>query len=162
VLAFGEQWRASAPLFGWMSVAYVAQSAFWLGQNLSFATRHSARAVRLSIAQLCLSAALGAALIPFGMVGVAAGFALGSVAGCIAMQMAVRRQLGLSWAELARAGLPALLGVGAAALALWVLPQLGLDEAHWRGLILALGLGFACYAAIALLVHWLMRRRASA
>jgi O-antigen/teichoic acid export membrane protein len=127
VLAFGEKWRASASLFGWMSVAFVGQSAFWLGQNLSFATRQSKRALRLSTLQLVLSAVLAVSLSRFGMQGVAAGMALGSLAGCIAMQVAVYRQLGLSGRAFLRATLPAALGTAAAGAVLWGLPHVGLD-----------------------------------
>ncbi|MBX3618897.1 MAG: lipopolysaccharide biosynthesis protein [Rhizobacter sp.] len=162
VRVFGEQWRASAPLFGWMSVAYVSQSAFWLGQNLSFATKHSRRALRFSSMQLALSAVLALSLSPLGMQGVAAGAALGSVTGCVAMQVAVYRQLKLSAAAFARAAMPALLGTAATAAALWGLPYTGLDAERWLGLALALVLGLACYATMAMLAHWLMRRLASA
>jgi O-antigen/teichoic acid export membrane protein len=163
VMVFGEQWRNSAPLFGWMSVAYVSQSAFWLGQNLSFTTRHSARVLRLSTLQLGLSGALALllGLSPLGMVGVAAGFALGSVVGCIAMQIAIKRQLAIRWSALASTALPAVLGTAATALALWVLPRTGLDAQRWLGLLLALGLGLVSYTAMASLVHWLMRRHAA-
>lgn len=162
VKVFGEQWRASAPLFGWMSVAYVSQSAFWLGQNLSFATKHSQRALRFSTMQFALSAGLAVLLSRFGMVGVAAGVAVGSVVGCIVMQVAVCRQLALPASAFALAALPALLGVAATTAALWGLPYTGLDAERWLGLALALALGFACYAASAVLAHWLMRRLASA
>ena len=127
VLAFGEKWRASASLFGWMSVAFVCQSAFWLGQNLSFATRHSRRALLLASAQLALSALLAISLSRFGMQGVAAGMALGSLAGCVAMQVAIYRQLSLSGRSVLRATLPAALGTAAAAAVLWGLPHMGLD-----------------------------------
>lgn len=160
VMVFGEQWRGSAPLFGWMSVAYLGQSAFWLGQNLSFTTQRSARVLRLSALQLVLSGvlALVLGLSPLGMVGVAAGFALGSLAGCIAMQIAIKRQLAIPWSALMRVALPAVLGTAATALALWGLPNSGLDAQRWLGLLLALGLGLVSYASMASLVHWLMRR----
>ncbi len=127
VLAFGERWRESASLFGWLSVAYVAQSAFWLGQNLSFATRHSGRVLKLSTVQLLISAGLAVAFSPMGMQGVAAGFALGSVAGCIAMQIAVHRQLRLSSLSFMRATLPATLGTAAIAVLALALPHAGID-----------------------------------
>lgn len=128
VIAFGERWRESASLFGWLSVAYVAQSVFWLGQNLSFATRHSARVLKLSTLQLGLTAGLALAFVPAaGMQGVAAGVALGGVAGCVLMHIAVHRQLGLSNLSLMRATLPATMGTVAVAVALWALPHAGLD-----------------------------------
>lgn len=164
VKVFGEPWRASAALFGWLSVAYVAQSAFWLGQNLSYATKQSGRALRLSTWQLVLSAVLALVLSRFGMQGVAAGVALGSVVGCVLMQVAVHKQLGLGAASFARAAMPALLGVVATAVALRGLPyaSLGVDAERWLGLAAALALGTVCYAAFASLAHWLMRRLASA
>ncbi len=160
VVVFGERWRASAPLFGWLSVACVSQAAFMLGQSLSYTTRRSSRALTLSSLQLMASLVLAIALSTWwGMVGVAAGFALGSVAGCVAMQVAIKRQLGFAWGALARTVVPALLGTVATWLALWVSPRAGLDAWHWLGLALALGLGLVCYTAIATLVHWLMQRR---
>jgi O-antigen/teichoic acid export membrane protein len=164
VKVFGEQWRASAGLFGWLSVAYVSQSAFWLGQNLSYATKHSERALKLSVWQLGLSTVLALVLSRFGMQGVAAGLALGSVVGCVLMQSAVHRQLGLGASSFARAAMPALLGVAATAVALRGLPyaSLGVDAERWLGLVLAVSLGVVCYAAFASLAHWLMRRLASA
>jgi O-antigen/teichoic acid export membrane protein len=127
VLAFGERWRASAALFGWMSVAYVAQSAFWLGQNLSFATKRSDRVLKLSTVQLAVSAVLALSLSPLGMQGVAAGVALGSVLGCVLMQVAVHRQLALTGRSFMRSTLPAALGTAAAVVLLWGLPHAGLD-----------------------------------
>lgn len=135
VLAFGEKWRASASLFGWISVAFVCQSAFWLGQNLSFATRHSQRVLRLSSLQLVLSAVLAVSLSRHGMQGVAAGMALGSLAGCIAMQVAVYRQLALSSRSLLRATLPAALGTATAAAVLWGLPHVGFDAGRMNSFI---------------------------
>jgi len=161
VVVFGERWRESAGLFGWLSVAYVSQAAFWLGQSLSFTSGRSDRVIQLSTIQLGLSGALALVLSPFGMGGVAAGFALGAAVGCVAMQLAVKRQLGLSWVVLARTALPAVMGTLATGLALWNLPHTGLDAWRWLGLMMALGLGIACYAAIATLVHWLMRRHAA-
>jgi O-antigen/teichoic acid export membrane protein len=162
VKVFGEKWRASAPLFGWMSVAYVCQSAFWLGQNLSLATKHSRRALRISSFQLVLSALLALALSPFGMQGVAAGVALGSLAGCCVVQVAVHRQLGLRAGDFLQAALPALLGMAASAAALHGLPYTGVDAERWLGLALAVTLGLLSYAACASLAHWLMRRRVGA
>ena len=161
VVVFGEKWRASAPLFGRLSVACVAQAAFMLGQNLSFTTKRSARVLKLSTLQLGASVALALALSRFGMLGVAVGFALGSTAGCIAMQVAIKRQLGIGWATLVRAALPSVVGTAATSVAMWALPRAGLDAWHWFGLLLALGLGLVCYAAIASLVHWLMQRQAA-
>lgn len=135
VLAFGERWRESAPLFGWLSVAYVAQSAFWLGQNLSFATRQSARVLKLSTLQLVVSAALAAALSPWGMQGIAAGVALGSVAGCVLMQWAVHRQLAISSRSFMRTTLPATLGTATVAVLLWGLPQAGFDADRMQTLL---------------------------
>jgi hypothetical protein len=89
---------------------------------------------------------------------VAAAFAIGSAVGCLAMQLAIKRQLGLAWATLARTALPALVGTLATMLLLWALPRAGFDEWRWLGLLLALGLGLACYVAAASLAHWLMQR----
>ncbi|MGY4830268.1 oligosaccharide flippase family protein [Sphaerotilaceae bacterium SBD11-9] len=122
VMVFGEKWRESASLFGWLSVACVTQAAYMLGQNLSFTTRHSARVLKLSTIQLGVSTGLALGLsVRFGMQGVAAGFALGSALGCLAMQTAIKRQFGLRWAVVGRTVLPA--AVGMAATALVLLPQ---------------------------------------
>ncbi|HEX3141618.1 MAG TPA: oligosaccharide flippase family protein, partial [Rhizobacter sp.] len=117
VKVFGEKWRESASLFGWLSVACITQAAYMLGQSLSFTTKRSARVLKLSTLQLGVSVT-GALFFSYrwGMVGVAAGFALGSAIGCMAMQLAIRQQLGLSWASLARAALPAVVGTVATAL----------------------------------------------
>lgn len=125
VMAFGEPWRASAEVFGWLSVAYVSHAVLSLGQQLSFSTGRSARVLRLSAAQLGLSLALAMLLAPLGPSGVAAGFALAGVTGCAAMQFAVQRQLALSGASLARAAAPAVLGTLATAAVLWGVSQLG-------------------------------------
>lgn len=135
VLAFGERWREAASLFGWLSVAYVAQSAFWLGQNLSFATRQSARVLKLSTVQLVITAALAAALSRWGMQGIAAGVALGSVAGCVLMQVAVHRQLSISSLSFMRTTLPATLGTMSVAALLWGLPHAGFDPERMQTLL---------------------------
>lgn len=135
VIAFGERWRESASLFGWLSVAYVAQAAFWLGQNLSFATRHSARVLKLSTVQLAVTAVLAAALSPWGMQGIAAGVALGSVAGCVLMQLAVHRQLSISSLSFVRSTLPATLGTASVAALLWSLPHAGIDPQRMQNLL---------------------------
>ncbi|MEO8154194.1 MAG: oligosaccharide flippase family protein [Rhizobacter sp.] len=160
VVVFGERWRSSAPLFGWLSVAYVSQAAFFLGQSLSFTTKRSDRVLKLSVLQLGVSGAMSLLLSPLGMIGVAAGFAVGSLVGCIAMQRAVMQQLALPWSSVARAALPAVVGTIVTCIALWALPRAGLDAWRWLGLLTALGLGLACYVAIATLVHWLMQRQA--
>jgi lipopolysaccharide exporter len=161
VMVFGEKWRESASLFGWLAVACLAQAAYLLGQNLSFTTQRSARVLKLSSLQLGLSIMLALAFsYRWGMVGVAAGFAAGSVVGCLAMQVAIKRQLGLGWADLGRTVLPALVGTLGTLFALWALPRAGFDAWHWLGLALAFGLGLVCYTAIATLVHWLMQRHA--
>lgn len=134
VIAFGERWRESAPLFGWLSVAYVAQSVFWLGQNLSFATRRSDRVLRLSTLQLVITAALAASLSPWGMQGIAAGVALGSVAGCLLMQVAVHRQLSISSLSFMRATLPATMGTASIAALLWGLPHVGFEPERMQTL----------------------------
>lgn len=132
VIAFGERWRESASLFGWLSVAYVSQAAFWLGQSLSFATRQSARVLRLSTLQLAISALLAGVLSPWGMQGIAAGIALGSMAGCVLMQIAVYRQLDMSGLSLVGATLPATLGTVCVAVLIWGLPHMGIgpDRVH--------------------------------
>ncbi|MBL0730700.1 lipopolysaccharide biosynthesis protein [Piscinibacter sp. HJYY11] len=135
VIAFGERWRESASLFGWLSVAYVAQAAFWLGQNLSFATRQSARVLKLSTVQLAVTAGLAAALSPWGMQGIAAGVALGSVAGCVLMQLAVHRQLSISSLSFVRSTLPATLGTASVAALLWSLPHAGIDPQRMQNLL---------------------------
>lgn len=135
VIAFGERWRESASLFGWLSVAYVAQAAFWLGQNLSFATRQSARVLKLSTVQLAVTAVLAAALSPWGMQGIAAGVALGSVAGCVLMQLAVHRQLSISSLSFVRSTLPATLGTASVAALLWSLPHAGIDPQRMQNLL---------------------------
>ncbi|HEY0820068.1 MAG TPA: lipopolysaccharide biosynthesis protein [Rhizobacter sp.] len=135
VIAFGERWRESASLFGWLSVAYLAQSAFWLGQNLSFATRRSDRVLKLSTAQLAISAVLAGVLSRWGMQGIAAGIALGSVAGCLLMQVAVHRQLALSGLSFMRATLPATLGTVTVAALLWGLPHVGVDPERMQTLL---------------------------
>ncbi len=135
VLAFGARWRESASLFAWLSVAYVAQSAFWLGQNLSFATRQSGRVLKLSTVQLLISASLAAALSRWGMQGIAAGFALGSVAGCVLMQFAVHRQLSISSLSFMRTTLPATLGTASVAVLLWGLPHAGFDAGRMQNLL---------------------------
>lgn len=135
VLAFGERWRESASLFGWLSVAYVAQSAFWLGQNLSFATRHSDRVLKLSTLQLVVSAGLAGALSPWGMQGIAAGVALGSVTGCVLMQIAVHRQLAMGGLSFMRATLPATLGTASIAALLWGLPYVGFEPERMQTLL---------------------------
>ncbi|OZA27906.1 MAG: hypothetical protein B7X93_08270 [Hydrogenophilales bacterium 17-61-9] len=113
VAVFGEQWRPSAQLFGWLSLAYLGQAVFALGQNLSFATGHGARVPKLALAQLLVAIVFAVMLVRWnGAAGVAAGFAMGSLAGMVAMQLAVKLQLGMSLRSFALAVLPA--GVGGA------------------------------------------------
>jgi O-antigen/teichoic acid export membrane protein len=161
VMVFGEKWRESASLFGWLSVACVSQAAYLLGQNLSYTTQRSGRVLKLSVLQSGVSIGLALAFsYRWGMVGVAAGFALGSAVGCVVMQVAIGRQLGLGWRDLGRTAAPAAVGSLGTALVLSALPYAGFDAWRWLGLLVALGLGIVCYTAIAALMHWLMQRYA--
>lgn len=159
VVVFGAQWRQSAPLFGWLSVAYLAQTAFVLGQNLSFATGHSARVAKLALAQMLVATILAFVLVRWqGTVGIAAGFAAGSLAGMAAMQFGVARQLGMSWPGFIPTILPASVGAALAALLLGVLPQAGMHVSGWSSLIMASLAGLLVYCAGAALMQWLIKR----
>ncbi|MET0332778.1 MAG: lipopolysaccharide biosynthesis protein [Rhizobacter sp.] len=127
VLAFGERWRESASLFGWMSVAYVSQSAFWLGQSVLYVVKRSEWVLKLSTAQLVLAVVLSLVFSPYGMQGIAAGVALASAVGCVLMQIAVHRQLGVTGRSFIHATLPAAAGTLAAAALLWSLPHAGFN-----------------------------------
>lgn len=159
VVAFGAQWRSSAPLFGWLSVAYLAQTASLLGQNLSFTTGHSGRVARLALVQLLVATVLAFALARWlGNVGIAAGFAAGSLAGMVAMQFGVARQLGMSWADFIPTILPAGVGAALAVLLLSILPQAGMRVDGWYSLVLASLAGVLAYGAGARVMQWLITR----
>lgn len=159
VIVFGAQWRASAPLFGWLSLAYLGQALFELGQNLSFATGHSARVPKLAFAQTIIALAF-ALLLPrwFGITGIAAGFALGSIAGMIAMQIAIGRQLDLSPRSFVLTILPAGVGGALGVLIVHVLPMTGLQVTGWLSLILAGAAGLVAYGGSAALVRLRVNR----
>ena len=162
VIVFGEQWRSSAPLFGWLSVAYMGQAAFVLGQNFSFSTGHSARVPKLAFAQMLLAAVLAFVLVrEWGAVGIAAGFAMASVAGVAAMQFVVARQIGMSWRRFVSTILPAAAGATAAVAMLDRLPAAGIDVTGWWTLILAGVAGMLAYVAAAGVVQWQINRRRS-
>lgn len=160
VLVFGERWRESAQLFGWLSAAYVGQAAFTHGQSLSFTTGHSARVFWLSTAQLLVSVSTSSALFRWypqlGGQAVAIGFSAGSLAGFIAMQIAISRQLSLARSEVVKALVPSLAGTLAVAAALWLLLQSQVQPGRWIGLFVFAGVGVVAYAAIAAMAQWLM------
>ncbi|MBT9566924.1 MAG: oligosaccharide flippase family protein [Thiobacillus sp.] len=159
VVVFGEQWRSSAPLFGWLSLAYLGQTAFLLGQNLSFTTGHSGRVAKLALVQLLVAAALAFVLSSwYGMVGIAAGFAVGSLAGMAAMQVGVARQLGLSWRSFVPTVLPAGAGAALAVVLLGVLPHAGVRVTGWGTLTLVSMAGLFAYCAGAAWTQWLVNR----
>lgn len=159
VVVFGEQWRSSAPLFGWLSVAYLGQTAFLLGQNLSFTTGHSSRVAKLALAQLLVATVLAFALERwYGTVGIAAGFAAGSLTGMAAMQFGVARQLGMTWRNFVPTVLPASAGAALAALLLSVLPQAGMHVTGWWSLTGVSLAGLLVYCAGAAWMQWLVNR----
>lgn len=148
VIVFGEKWRASAPLFGWLSVAYLGQAVFALGQNLSFATGQSARVPKLALAQMLLATTLAFVLARTnGATGVAAGFALGSVAGMVAMKFAIGRQLGMSLRSFVVTILPAGAGAVLGAILIRLLPLTGMEVTEWSSLIVAGMAGLFAYGA---------------
>ncbi|MES2369608.1 MAG: oligosaccharide flippase family protein [Pseudomonadota bacterium] len=159
VIVFGEKWRASAPLFGWLSVAYMGQAVFALGQNLSFATGQSARVPKLALAQMLLATALACVLARTnGAMGVATGFALGSVAGMVAMKFAIGRQLGMSLRSFALTILPAGAGAALGAILIRLLPLTGMEVTEWPSLIVAGMAGLFAYSAGVAAVRWLAER----
>lgn len=163
VVVFGEQWRSSAPLFGWLSLAYMGQAAFVLGQNLSFTTGRSGRVAKLAFVQMLLAAALALLLVRgYGTVGIAAGLALGSLAGMTAMQWIVARQLRLSWRRYATAVLPAALGAVAATAAVAGFADAGMGVTGWASLAVVGTAGLLAYGLSAGLVQWRFQRLASA
>lgn len=148
VIVFGEKWRASASLFGWLSVAYMGQAVFALGQNLSFATGQSARVPKLALAQMLLATTLAFVLARTnGATGVAAGFALGSVAGMVAMKFAIGRQLGMSLRSFVVTILPAGAGAVLGAILIRLLPLTGMEVTEWSSLIVAGTAGLFAYGA---------------
>lgn len=148
VIVFGEKWRASAALFGWLSVAYMGQAVFALGQNLSFATGQTARVPKLALAQMVLATTLAWVLTRTnGSTGVAAGFALGSVAGMVAMKFAIGRQLGMSLRSFVVTILPAGAGAALSAILIHLLPLTGMDVTEWSSLIIAGMAGLVAYGA---------------
>lgn len=159
VIVFGEQWRPSAPLFGWLSVAYLGQAAFALGQNLSFATGQSARVPKLALAQMVIAVALAFALVRWnGVTGVAAGFAIGSMAGMVAMKFAISRQLDMPLRSFVLTVLPAGVGAALGAVSVRILPLAGLQVTGWFSLIFASLAGLLAYSASAALVRLLVNR----
>ena len=159
VIVFGEQWRPSAPLFGWLSVAYLGQAAFALGQNLSFATGHSARVPKLALAQMVIAMALAFLLVRWnGVTGVAAGFAIGSMAGMLAMKFAISRQLDMPLRSFVLTVLPAGMGAALGAVLVRILPLAGLQVTGWFSLIFAGIAGLLAYSASAALVRLLVNR----
>jgi len=148
VIVFGEKWRASAALFGWLSVAYMGQAVFALGQNLSFATGQASRVPKLALAQMLLATTLAWVLTRTnGATGVAAGFALGSVAGMVAMKFAIGRQLGMSLRSFVVTILPAGAGAALSAILIHLLPLTGMDITEWSSLIIAGMAGLVAYGA---------------
>jgi O-antigen/teichoic acid export membrane protein len=150
-LVFGAQWLPSAGLFGWLALAYLGQAAFELGQNVLFAKGQSARLPRLALLQL-LFASLGALLLgyAFGLLGVVAGFSIGSLAGTARMQWLIGQQLGIDRSAWWHSVRPALLAALCAAALVQGLAEAGLAATGWASL-LAIGLAaLSVYAVVAL------------
>ncbi|WP_157648607.1 oligosaccharide flippase family protein [Thiobacillus denitrificans] len=159
VIVFGEQWRPSAPLFGWLSVAYLGQAAFALGQNLSFATGQSARVPKLALKQLLMAMVFALVLVRWnGVTGIAAGFAVGSVAGMVAMQLAIRRQLDMSLRSFVLTVLPAGVGAVLGVALVRILPLAGMQVTGWFSLVFAGTAGLLAYGVSTALVRLLVNR----
>lgn len=159
VIVFGEQWRPSAPLFGWLSVIYLAQAIFALGQNLSFATGHSARVPKLALTQLLIAVACALLFMRWlGVMGIAAGFAIGSLLGMLAMQRAIARQLDFSLRSMLLTVLPMGIGAVMGTAFLRVLAPAGLQITGWFSLFFAGASGLLAYALSAVLVGRFVNR----
>lgn len=159
VVVFGEQWRPSAPLFGWLSVIYLAQAIFALGQNLSFATGHSARVPKLALTQLLIAVACALLFMRWlGVMGIAAGFGIGSLLGMLAMQRAIARQLDFSLRSMLLTVLPMGIGAVMGTAFLRVLAPAGLQITGWFSLFFAGASGLLAYALSAVLVGRFVNR----
>lgn len=160
-VVFGEQWRPSAPLFGWLSVAYLGQTAFELGQNLSFATGSSARVPKLAFKQLLMSTTCALLLGHwYGITGVVSGFAIGSLVGMVEMQLAISRQLGMSLRQFVTTLLPTFVGAVLSFVMVRMLPMAGVQVKGWFSLFAMGAAGVLVYAAIALTLRWFVNRKA--
>src|SRR3569832_1907696 len=82
-----------------------------------------------------------------GAMGVVAGFALGSVAGMVAMKFAIGRQLGMSLRSFVVTILPAGAGAALSAILIHLLPLTGMDVTEWSSLIIAGMTGLVAYGA---------------
>lgn len=159
VIVFGEQWRPSAPLFGWLSVVYLAQAVFALGQSLSFATGQSARVPKLALMQLLMAIAFALVLMRWnGVTGIAAGFAIGSVVGMMAMQRTICRQLDMPLRSIVLAVLPTGVGAVLGIALVRTLPLTGMQVTGWLSLIFAGTIGLLAYGVSAALVRRLVNR----
>lgn len=159
-IVFGPQWLPSVPLFGWMAVAYLCQAAFSLGQNLSFATGHAARVPKFALAQLLLALSVALVLSQWmDVTGVAAGFAIGSIVGMLAMQLSVKRQLELPFFSFVLATLPALIGSIFGVAIVLGLPFTGLTVTGWISLVSTGVAGLIAYGGSAELTRLLLKLR---
>jgi len=159
VIAFGPQWRESAPVFAWLSVAYLAQAAYGLGQNLSFATQHAARVPKLAFIQLVVTTGLAVVFARWGTLGVAGAFAAGALAGSLSMQWLVNRQLGISASRMVSTMLPAACGSALAYAVVTLLPRTGLLVTGWWSLTATSAAGATAYLAAAGGSYWLLNRK---
>jgi O-antigen/teichoic acid export membrane protein len=158
-VVFGEQWVASAPLFGWLSIAYLGQTAFELGQNLSFATGMSGRVSKMALKQLLISTV--AALLFgqwWGITGVVTGFALGSLFGMIEMQRSIGNQLVMPFRRFALTLLPACTGSLMIFAMVKLLPLAAIKVTGWLSLVAVGTLGLFFYSATAIFIGWSVNR----
>jgi lipopolysaccharide exporter len=158
-VVFGEQWIASAPLFGWLSIAYLGQTAFELGQNLSFATGMSGRVSKMALKQLLIST-LAALLLGhwWGITGVVIGFALGSLFGMMEMQLCIGKQLVMPLHRFVLTLLPACGGALAIFMLIKMLPLADIQVSGWFSLFAVGTVGLFFYSAVAFLISWSVKR----
>ncbi|MEB0021256.1 oligosaccharide flippase family protein [Actimicrobium sp. CCI2.3] len=147
VIIFGEQWRSSAPLFVWMSLIYLCQAVFGLGQSLCFSTGESKLPPKLALMQLCISC--GAAVLFtnwYGVTGIAIGFSAGSIIGMSMMVVAISRQLNLPLLNILTTSMPALLSGFISIIVIYILEFSGLNVINWKTLIIASIVGVVTYS----------------
>jgi O-antigen/teichoic acid export membrane protein len=158
-VVFGEQWRPSAPLFGWLAIAYLGQTSFELGQNLSFATGLSARVPRLAFRQLLIATVCALILGRlYGITGIVSGFAVGSMVGMVEMQLAISRQLGMSLRRFMLTLSPACAGAVVSVVMVRVLATAGVFVTGWVSLFAVATAGILAYAVMAGSMRWFANR----
>lgn len=125
-MVYGDQWVSAVPAAQVLCLACCVELPFILSREALLARGEARRASGLQLQLVALQLIGLAAVVPWGMMGVAYGLLAAAVAGLLVAQWHLKKTIGVSFADLGRACLPSamlsLVVLGPLAAMLWLVP----------------------------------------